>query len=305
MPERLTSLAGSRPARPGRLGRGRFRPGWAETMVGAAFPALLLMMVAGLPPAFAASGTLTYDSSLCGVDPEGKVYIALWDQVLRVPARQLGFIRDYPPEKAVRAPQPPDPGVPEGCPGNPIRAAGFTLGTDLATWDAGPDAPPVVEGRARQVSLVATEPDFWGLQPSLERGFLGACSKALEREYRNDGLVVCRIPRSDPSIPKEKWTFVGQADLDMYPTPTGRPFTVECRISINELYHICIVMYKFYPRLNVYYEFHTNQLPIEQVIDFDRALRARLEAAHVRDYDWSPAAESGPASANRAGEAGR
>lgn len=271
--------------------------------VTSAFLMLLFVAVASFRPAAATTGALTYDTSQCGTDPQGKVYIALWDQVLRIPARQLGFIRDYPPEKAHRAPRPPDPDVPEGCPGNPIRAAGFTIGPDLATWDAGPDAPPVVEGRAWQVSLVASEPDFWGLQPSLERGFLSGCSQAPEREHRDDGLVICRVPRSDPSVPMEKWSFSAQADPNVYAAPDGRPFTIECLTSPGGDYHNCIVTYKFYERLNVYYEFTTNQLPIEQVIGFDGALRARLEAAYARNYDWSPAAWSDPASKSQVGGA--
>ena len=237
-------------------------------------------------PSFAESSQLTFDPSLCAEDPGDFVYVALWQSVFRIPADQLFYILDHPPDELPRVPLPPKPDDPEGCPGHPIQAAVFDLALRLDAWPTNVGDPPLVEGKAWRFKLVASGPEQWGLQPAQEIIRERNCSHASDIEQDASGLTICRVPRSDKPDNKSVWGFSVYADPDVYAAPFDRLFTSSCLASINDRYHNCSVAYKFLSDVNISYRFRTIELTISQLLRYDHALRARLKASRVEGYDW-------------------
>jgi hypothetical protein len=215
---------------------------------------------------------LQYDSSSCHPDAAGLVYIALGREVFRWPQEELTLIRDLPPELRAEALQPPDPSEQEGCPGNPIQAAGFDF-----VYRPG-DLP--TRGIPERLELIAARPDFWGLQKNAEQHFLRTCERWHEREETGYGFVACAVPPSPPRL-REQWATHYQAKLEIYRAPFDRPFTVLCSYEI-----VCDIEYKLYETVNIAYSFRRDRVPISEVIDFDRSLRSRIERSRVSDFQW-------------------
>ncbi|WP_375596579.1 hypothetical protein ABWI00_09860 [Algihabitans albus] len=270
----------------GTRGPAGFRDVFSDLRRLAASVAAFLCLASLQTPSFAESSQLTFDPSLCAEDPGDFVYVALWQSVFRIPADQLFYILDHPPNELPRVPPPPKPDDPEGCPGHPIQAAVFDLALRLDAWPTNVGDPPLVEGGAWRFKLVASGPEQWGLQPSLENRHHSACLLAAEIEQDASGLLICRVPRRDKPNDRSVWAFSAYADPDIYAAPLDRLFTSSCLASINDRYHNCRVAYKVLPDVNVSYRFRTVDMPISQLLSYDRALRARLKASRVEGYDW-------------------
>lgn len=256
-------------------------------------------------PVTAESDTLSYDPSLCAEEPGDFVYVALWRNVFRIPADQLFYILDHPPDELPRVPPPPRPSDPEGCPGHPIQAAVFDFALSLDAWPTSAGDPPLVEGGAWRFKLVASNSERWGLQPSLENDYRRRCSRASEVEQDESGLLICRIPRQDKPDDRSVWAFSAYADPGIYAAPFDRLFTSSCLASINDRYHNCSVAYKFLPDVNISYRFRTIDMPISQLLGYDRALRARLKASLIEGYDWSVDPETPRGSPQPSGKEGQ
>ena len=270
----------------GTRGPAGFRDVFSDLRRLAASVAAFLCLASLQTPSFAESSQLTFDPSLCAEDPGDFVYVALWQSVFRIPADQLFYILDHPPDELPRVPPPPKPDDPEGCPGHPIQAAVFDLALRLDAWPTNVGDPPLVEGRAWRFKLVASGPEQWGLQPAQEIIRERNCSHASDIEQDASGLTICRVPRSDKPDDKSVWGFSAYADPDVYAAPFDRLFTSSCLASINDRYHNCSVAYKFLSDVNISYRFRTIELTISQLLRYDHALRARLKASRVEGYDW-------------------
>lgn len=235
--------------------------------------------------------TLDYDPESCATPADGMVYLAFNRIVLSIPAFDLKSIRDMPPERLAKMPPPPNPNEPEGCPDHPIQATGFTLPYlyhAIRKNKRDPQLPPYAPNILK---LANSRPDYWGLQPSEERRFDEACSKFEEREELSNGLIACRVPHSDPTRPREKWAVHLQAKPEVYSAPFGRPFVITCYPFGNGS-QTCLVSYKLYETLNVFYEitvqhqYSARFIPLTETIEFDRGLRAKIEDARVKDFIW-------------------
>ncbi|HTQ99322.1 MAG TPA: hypothetical protein VMH83_05010, partial [Candidatus Acidoferrum sp.] len=70
---------------------------------------------------------VVYDPTTCKTDSQGMVYFALGHEVFRMPYKELRSVRGMPPEERAELPPRPDPGEPEGCPGNPLWGGNFGI----------------------------------------------------------------------------------------------------------------------------------------------------------------------------------
>jgi hypothetical protein len=253
---------------------------------------LVAMSVVALLPAGAFAETLTYDPESCSRDAKGMVYLAFDRVVLRVPAEELTLIRDLPPERLAEVPAPPNPNEPEGCPDHPIQAGGFTfsyLYEAIRKNKRDPQLPPYVP---RILKLTASKPDFWGLQLFVERDFEKTCDMFQDKGEIDGGLIACWHPLEGDPRPREARAVHLKARPEIYGAPFGRPFVVSCMPRGPAGQQDCQVQYKLYETLNVFYEVRVQNkyskqvLPLDQIIEFDRVLRTKIEAARVENFNW-------------------
>ena len=237
-------------------------------------------------PARADSEIVSYDPSQCATDPEGTVTIALDRLVMRVPMDALSSIRDLPPEARAVAPAPPDPSEPEGCPDHPMVGRSFYFRYLSDTLHNNSSLSSPAQRRIDRLLLVAARPDFWGLQPSEERSFERICNDQQIRDELDNGLLACLVRPDITGRPREHWPFAAQAPLDLYTAPFGRPFMVHCTWGFRPGTHQCDVTYKLYETVNVSYRFEPGRLPLDDLIDFDRGLRASIESMRIHDFVW-------------------
>ena len=263
-----------------RAGRREFRP------LPGAITAATLALLAAVDLAQASSEIVHYDPSQCSTDPEGTVTIALGRVVLRVPMDALSSIADLPPQERAVAPVPPDPSQPQGCPDHPMigRAFYFRYLSD-AVQDGSLSNQPLSR-RIDRLALIAVRPDFWGLQPSHERRFRQVCTDYQLRRESGNGLQICHVRPNDTERPERHWPFVAQAPLSRYVAPFDRPFTAYCTWGSRPGTHQCDVDYKLYDTMNVAYRFEPGRLPLDDLIDFDRGLRAWIESVRVDGFVW-------------------
>ena len=247
---------------------------------------LSLLAVPALP-GDAQSDVVHYDPSQCATDPEGTVTIALGRIVLRVPMDELSSIGDLPPHERAIAPVPPDPSQPEGCPDHPMvgRSFYFQYLLDAVQENQPPHEP--FPRRIDRLLLISVTQDYWGMQPFWEHRFERVCINHQLRSVVENGFVVCRVRSSRIGTPPEHWPFYVQAPLDVYAAPFGQPFTVGCIRGSIPGTHQCNVDYKLYGTLNLTYRFEPGRLPITDLIDFDRELRAWVESMRVQDFVWA------------------
>ena len=108
------------------------------------------------------------------------------------------------------------------------------------------------------------------------------------REELPSGFIACRMKQA--SAQDMQAIYIARADT--YQTPLGQPFVVNCGDQADKIpAGQCAVDYMFAPGLGVNYQFHTAQdskaLPIDQVIAFDRGLRAAINATLVKNFRWA------------------
>jgi hypothetical protein len=249
------------------------------------------VLLAGLTALSATAGTLSYDPESCATPAEGMVYLAFNRIVLRIPANELTLIRDMPSERLAKMPKPPKADEPEGCPDHPIQARGFTFSYLYEAIRENKRDPQLSPYAPNKLKLINVPSDYWALQPSQEKAFLNRCEKFQEREELLNGLIACLVPPSDKSIPRRHWAVYLQAKSEVYSAPFGRPFVISCYPFGNGS-QTCLVTYKLYETLNVSYEitvqhqYSSRFIPLTETIEFDRGLRAKIEAARVKDFVW-------------------
>jgi len=239
-----------------------------------------------------------YDPASCKTDAKGHLYIAVGENVLAVPFLKNGVyglnsVLPYAKRLA------PDPTEPEGCPGNPSQQHSFTFdfGTPLVDPEKGVTLPAHREA-PRRLTLYGLDPVSGPTPKADQTKWLGEngglaelrCSDAAIRETLPNGLTACRTqPTQNTRV--EDWAASYIADPSVYTTPLGRPFIVDCGAFLySTIISHCRVAYVFAPGLAVGYEFQpylgSTPIPIDHIIEFDRQLRAHIDAALVKDFIW-------------------
>jgi hypothetical protein len=243
-----------------------------------------------------ASEEITYDPATCKTDAQGMVYFALGREVFRKPAEpgvRMRPILNTSPETLATLPPSPDPNEPKGCPDNPVR--GTTYGINYQHQPREPGAYPV--GTSFEAKLLGfveiTRDDWnstvdvvkWGTQSVDETAFERVRDNYNACEVLANGLTVCRVPWPDKNI--LSWPTKFQAVSPVYDTPFGRPFTVSCNPALPGLGPLeCHVSYNYTENTRVIYFFELRNLPAMEIIEFDKGLRAAIEAMRVPAYRW-------------------
>lgn len=249
-------------------------------------------------PASAASER-HFDPSTCKVEAHDMFYIALGRNVLAVP--NSGTIMIDPVPEAERLP-PPDPAEPEGCAANPQQLSSYAFlyyleaqlnakrGIAQATHP-GPDRLALYR-TVHGDSVPSPDSVQWGGERLQLEEAWQACQNATLREELTNGLTVCRKKTGEEEVHIEDWRAVYTALPEVYTTPFGKAFIIGCN-AMSFSYPIggdCTVAYTVKLGLGLSYSFRRyhgpRAMPIDQVIEFDRSLRAQIEAALVKDYAW-------------------
>lgn len=272
----------------GRIGR------WRRHFASSVLAAFLACQPIVAPTANAQ--TLSYDPAACAANPGDVIYIAAIRLVLAIPMNELSHIADYPPSKPdtlvarIREllPTAPDPSEPEGCPGNPVQAQSFSFYYAYEAMLKNKRHPQIPAAVPEQLHLVSAPPDFWGLQPSLEKGLSWSCKGPGIHEKLPNGLTACYVRPSTGEPSKDRWGVSYGSEAPVYSAPLGRPFVVECDSGGTNALGIrrCQVSYKFDNNLNISYHVNTHRVPPNEFIDFDRNLRDRIKSYIVKNFDW-------------------
>jgi hypothetical protein len=255
-----------------------------------------------------------YDPVACKSETHGRFYIALSRNVLAVPHTQgsLMFGPIYP-RSTLKRYSPPDPAQPEGCPNNPLQLESFAYEYWIdSVRSAKSGAPPDKTRRPDALELIRIPDDKPDLSPqgaewgewegppwAGEQFRLGdarrGCEKAAIREQVPNGMTACRIRLSTqyPELNEriENWAVSYVAAPETYKAPLGERFVVNCGpLVFRDTISHCEVGYVIMPQIGITYRFQpyrgSHPIPIDDVIDFDRGLRATIEASLVRDYPW-------------------
>lgn len=268
------------------------------------FAALAVETTVAVPSSTAGTRTETFDPSRCAKNPNGMIYLAFWETVIRWPMEDLFYVGDFPPERLARAPVPPRPDVQEGCPGNPIRAQSFFVGLRNSSISnhrklGRKDLAPV-----SRIALFASAQDKPHHSPTVKfgkQGFKKCMARARElgtgTEVRSNGLIVCPYPPADPSMPKARWRLHIRSD-STYLTKSRIHIYTTCSREIVSGGRECDYNYNFYKYVNISVRFNTRYLDIDKIISLDKALRHAMTAGIISDYPWR-----GPLSPPETGEA--
>lgn len=249
------------------------------------------------------------DTSSCVTDPEGQVYFSLYGMVFAIEPRHVhNFYRDLrlpgrtPSEISVarreylsldRWPDPSQPDVQMGCPGNPILTPSLSLALTyeelgfarqvhrhpelIAEIPMGPpgnsdDWPrtdiPIVTLRIDAGSgphALGITPELVGEYCQLNRTEMAPRLYACYQWFEND-TYFWHLGRNI------RYFYV--ADEQIYRSPNGDLFFSYCRQSLRQgVDQDCNVHYRIHPALNLHYRFDLTYSPFHQVIPVDSALR--------------------------------
>jgi hypothetical protein len=265
--------------------------------------ALIGMLAAATLIGGAAFGKDNFDPSGCKTGARDTVYIALGVHVFAVPLGGIDIGDPISPSMKLTRLQPPDPTEPEGCLGNPQQMQSYG-----AFGSPGRAQKPGVRQQAYPTTdflelIRLTRPDGeWSGEQSQLSVTDEICKRAQVHEELPDGLAACRYaPKEGWRI--EDWAASYIARHDVYATPLGRPFVVNCgQLTFTYAINDCTVAYIVMPELGIMYRFHPfhteHAIPIDQIIEFDRHLRQQILAALVPNYTWPqsnfPQSESKP-----------
>jgi hypothetical protein len=103
-------------------------------------------------------------------------------------------------------------------------------------------------------------------------------------------MTACRV-KPTPNFRIEDWGASYIAPADIYETPLGGQFVVNCDPGLfTDGIGYCDVAYLIAPGLGVTYRFQPylgpSAIPIDRIIEFDKGLRAAIEASLVKEYSW-------------------
>jgi hypothetical protein len=231
----------------------------------------------------AADDKVNYNPTLCKTDAEDMVYFALGRTVFRTHYQEPIFIRGMSEEKRALLPKRPDSSDPEGCPDNPIWGSGFTFAYHYERVTN----EKTMKMYADKLSFIYIPKNKeWSGQISHENSF-----KYVKEKYdlcRNisDELIGCFVQLNDGSAQEDWEAFAYQAKKELYQVPFDREYTLSCHTGVVEGDRTCNTSYRYYEDVGITYRFRTNNIPISEIIKFDRNLRGRIDEMRVNDYAW-------------------
>jgi hypothetical protein len=221
------------------------------------------------------AGAFDYDPSTCSTEADDTIHVALDSEVFRFPKDDLVLVGTAVSSSERTAPIRADP---FGCPGNPVRAMSFALAIQYLDQVSKPLNP-----MTETFELLTAAPDFWGLQTSdIYIAQLWCTRSDAIRGMIGEQMEQCRVPSPGANADERGGAF--RAISHQYSAPFDKPFVVLC---LHTILTSCEVHYKYLPTVNLRYKFTLSKLPPRQFIDFDRALRAKLDAARRPDYPWA------------------
>jgi hypothetical protein len=264
--------------------------------------AFALLFICQSAPAY----EFPFNPSMCKRDPEGKFYVALGRYVFEMPyAERDNFVYDplRPGDIGLLSPDASDP---VGCFGNPLQSHSHAFAYRYHRMMLGKNAPPAEQKpgpdvltlyrTSKKPSPAPNEMEWPGESSQLQL-LETICHRATVREELSNGLIACRVKMiNPPDLPQNEWGATYQARPEIYATPLGKLFAVYCDPQLfSSTIGSCNVAYTLKPGLGLSYKFQpylgANAIPIIQIIDFDKALRATIEGELVKDYPWP---EQGP-----------
>lgn len=233
---------------------------------------------------------LRYDPEACKTDAQGKVYIAIGRDVFAFATTGTVITAEY----GNAGPKPSDPADAPGCPGNPAQVSdyGFPYAYDAPAEKKSNGFPNLLQADVLRLINLGKNTEFLLSDDLDQRGerleVKRVQSGCTIREELPSGFIACRMKQA--SAQDMQAIYIARADI--YQTPLGQPFVVNCGDQADKTpAGQCGVDYMFAPGLGVNYQFHPSQsskaLPIDQVIAFDRGLRAAINATLVKNYRWA------------------
>jgi hypothetical protein len=249
-----------------------------------------------------------YDPATCNSGAQGKLYIALGRYVLATPYSKSGVYMQDPLRPGDIGLVALDPTEPMGCPGNPLQSWSYefiyalqAIGAVASGAGAGSnnqqaDRLTLYRALRNSPSPRPDDPEWPGADFMLLRWDM-ACKAADVHEELPNGLTACRIrPKADTR--EENWGTTYRARSDIYTTPLGKPFIVDCGpMLFQDAISHCDVAYTIMPGLGVGYRFQpylgAHHIPIDGVIEYDRGLRTVIEGMVIKDYAWKGEAPVG------------
>ncbi|HET7887276.1 MAG TPA: hypothetical protein VFL62_13695 [Bradyrhizobium sp.] len=241
-----------------------------------------------------------YDPERCKKVVHDQIFISLGRYVFPMAyAKQQMVVYDPLAERdgnlALKVPDPTDQ---KGCFGNPLQSLSHAFFTPRILARGGQLA-----SIGRAIALITLyRLDRGKAEPGADRIWMGetlqrdlaasACNRATLHEELPNGMSACRIkPINPPNARQEDWAATYKARPDLYATPMGRPFVVNCGpLLYSSSIGQCDVAYEVKPNLGLSYRLlpylNKSSEPIDHVIDIDKSIRAAITESIVADYLW-------------------
>lgn len=226
--------------------------------------------------------SFSYSPDLCSPNAQGMVYFATGETVFRVPYKDLLSIRGMSDEEKALLPKRPNPNEPEGCLANPVWGGGFSIKFrySLKTENAAKEK----ETQIKFTLVNAPRGPYTGTSGIHKKTFerLEEYKKCTETE---PGIINCRKPDRKVTADFEYTAY--KVGPEAHKTPTGNAIYISCFGLTHEKYgQECGVSYQLQESLGIFYDFYRAQLPINEFIEYDKALRQYIADSQVKNYQW-------------------
>lgn len=237
-----------------------------------------------------------FDPATCKHNAGSFFYVALGRYVFATPGAAMANVVIDPISES-RLLKVPDPSDPKGCFGNPLQSDSHALFHAITVEDAASGKRLVPDlltlyNLDRGSSVAHGTDKEWPGEQSERKIAEGVCKRAASHEDLDNGLVACGIKPADPPYGRqEDWPTSYIAKPEIYATPLGKPFVINCgsNLASTAIDH-CDVAYAVYAGVGVSYRFRPyyggNPIPINQAIKYDKSLREAIGRALVKDYPW-------------------
>jgi hypothetical protein len=243
-----------------------------------------------------AAAELKFDPTTCKHASES-FYVALGRYVFATPSPAKASLGVDPVAES-KLLKVPDPNDPVGCFDNPLQSNSHALlntmafGVSVAGY-SNLLVPKVLTlyNLRRGSSPGEGKPAEWPGEVMEQHIVERVCRTATVRENLANGLVACRIkPVNPPNARPEDWTASYTTSPEVYTTPLGKPFIINCGPGLRDGIDQCDVAYAINPGVGVSYQFQPfrgrHPIPIDQAIAYDKSLRDSIERALVKGYPW-------------------
>lgn len=226
--------------------------------------------------------SFSYSPDLCSSNAQGMVYFATGDIVFRVPYKDLLSIHEMSEERKSLLPKRPNPSEPEGCPDNPAWGSGFSIKFRYRLKIE--NAEKEKETQIKFTLVDAQRGPYTGTSEVNKKTFerLEKYKKCTEAE---PGIINCRKP--DRKVTADFEYAAYKVGPEAHKTPTGNAIYISCfGLSHGEYGQECGVSYQLQEVLGIFYDFYRAQLPINEFIEYDKALRQYIADSQVKNYQW-------------------